>query len=158
MRWNATLLPSHANPVDIPAPKPAQVIRYTYQWADEHAAGREEGRKDRPAAIVMTIQPSPNQLRVVVVPITHTPPCSASSALEIPTDLKRYLGLDDQRSWVVVDELNMFNWPGPDLRTTSPNSDSPLYGMLPSGFFRRVRDALVANIRAGKTRQVPRTE
>jgi mRNA-degrading endonuclease toxin of MazEF toxin-antitoxin module len=144
--------------VDIPAPKPAHVIRYAYLWADEHAAGHDEGRKDRPAAIVMTLQPTSNQLGIVVVPITHTPPSSVSTALEIPPDIKRHLGLDDGRSWVVVDELNVFNWPGPDLRTVSPNSDTPLYGMLPSGFFRRVRDALVANIRAGKTRQVPRTE
>jgi hypothetical protein len=145
--------------VDIPSPKPAQVIRYSYLWADEHATGRVEARKDRPDAIVMTLMDSPDQLRVVVVPITHSPPAANDTALEIPPMIKRHLGLDDDPSWVVVDEMNVFNWPGPDLRAViAASGASPVYGMLPSGFFRRVRDALVANIRAGKARQIPRTE
>ena len=41
--------------MDIPVPKPAQVIRYAYLWADEHEAGREEGSKNRPVAIVRKV-------------------------------------------------------------------------------------------------------
>jgi hypothetical protein len=49
--------------VDIPAPKPAQVIRYSYLWADEHEAGRDEGIKDRPVAIVLALQTEPTRSR-----------------------------------------------------------------------------------------------
>jgi hypothetical protein len=42
--------------MDIPTPKPAQVIRYSYLWADEYGSGIDEGRKDRPAAVVLTVR------------------------------------------------------------------------------------------------------
>jgi hypothetical protein len=105
---------------------------------------------------VLTVQ-TELQVRVVVVPITHSAPHSGSSALEMPAAVKRHLGLDDERSWIVLDEINVFNWPGPDLRPAG-GADTPVYGLLPVGFFRKIRDQLVANIRAGKTRQVPRTK
>src|ERR1700739_4639183 len=49
-----------------------------------------------------------------------------SDALEIPTPTKDRLGLDSDRSWVVLTEANDFIWPGPDLRPLSgrdPSSD-----------------------------------
>ena len=68
------------------------------------------------------------------------------------------LGLDDERSWVVLTELNQFVWPGPDLRPVSEGDASTvLYGYLPAGIFRTIRDRLAANIRAGKLRSVKRT-
>lgn len=144
--------------MDVPAPKPAQVIRYAYLWADEHAAGREEGTKDRPVAIVLTMQAGSNMLKVAVIPVTHAPPRNTSDALEIPTPIKRHLKLDDERSWVVLDEMNVFLWPGPDLRPASNDDDTILFGYLPSGFYRTIRDRVAANIRAGRLRQIPRTE
>ena len=143
---------------DIPDPKPAQVIRYAYLWADEHADGQEEAHKDRPVAIVMTVQSDPRMTRVAVVPITHTYPADTTRAIEIPAAVKRLLGLDADRSWIILDELNVFAWPGPDLRPTHvAGTDSILYGYLPSTFFRSVRDRLAANLRAGHLRQVQRT-
>ena len=145
--------------MDIPPPKPAQVIRYAYLWADEHAAGREEGTKDRPAAIILTMQAASNSLRVAVLAITHSPPSGTTDALEIPVPIKRLLHLDDAPSWIVLDEINAFQWPGPDLRPSgAPGTDSVLFGYLPAGFFRTVRDRFVANVRAGRLRQVGRTE
>lgn len=145
--------------MDIPIPKPAQIIRYAYLWADEHDAGREEGLKDRPVALVLTMQAGSNLLRVAVVPITHTPPTADTDAIEIPANIKHHLHLDDQRSWIVLNEMNVFVWPGPDLRPiNTPGTDTPLFGYLPAGFFRTVRDRVAANIRAGRLRQVPRTE
>ena len=145
--------------MDIPAPKPAQVIRYAYLWADEHAAGRDEGTKDRPAAVVLVLQGPADHPRVAVVPITHSAPSVGSDALEIPTAIKRHLGLDDQPSWIVLTELNLFTWPGPDLRPAgAQDAETMLYGYLPAGFFRLVRDRLTANIRASRVTQVPRTE
>jgi hypothetical protein len=142
--------------VDIPPPKPAQVIRYSYLWADEKRLGQEDGRKDRPAVIVLTVEVEDGESRVVVVPITHSRPAAQDDSLEIPAAIKRHLNLDEQPSWVVVSEINVFIWPGPDVRPV-PNSTTVVYGLLPAGFFRQIRDRLVANIRQGKSRQVPRT-
>jgi hypothetical protein len=30
--------------------------------------------------------------------------------------VKARLGLDGAKSWVVIDDANLFHWPGPDLR------------------------------------------
>lgn len=143
----------------IPPPKPSQVIRYSYLWADEHDAGQEEGRKDRPAAIVMALQAEEDRdVQVVVVPITHSPPLDGADALELPQSVKRQLRLDEDRSWVALTEINVFVWPGPDLRPVSQGGEETvLYGYLPANLFRAIRDRLAANIRAGKARQVKRT-
>lgn len=53
---------------------------------------------------------------MVVVLITHVPPTKSGAAIEIPARVKQHLGLDDERSWVVLDEFNVFTWPGFDLR------------------------------------------
>ena len=101
----------------IPTPEPGLVISYAYLWHHEHEAGREEGRKDRPSVIVLAVERSANDTTVVVVlPITHTPPTDPASAVEIPAAVKRHLGLDDERSWIVVAEGNEFDWPGYDIR------------------------------------------
>jgi len=44
--------------VPLPAPVPGLVIRYSYLWHSEHLAGREEGEKDRPCAIVAALRPA----------------------------------------------------------------------------------------------------
>jgi hypothetical protein len=99
-----------------PKPLPAQVIRYSYLWHAEDSRGQEEGVKDRPCAIVMMTENEAGAPAVTVLPITHTPPSDRADAIEIPYVTKRRLGLDDERSWVVLTEANRFTWPGPDLR------------------------------------------
>ena len=69
--------------VDIPAPKPAQVVRYSYLWADEHEVGRDEGIKDRPVVIVLALQTDGDSEKVAVVPITHAPPAAGADSIEI---------------------------------------------------------------------------
>jgi hypothetical protein len=59
-------------------------------------------------------------IRVVVAPITHTPPADPDASIEIPAQVKARLGLDGERSWVRIDEVNRFVWPGYDLRSTGP--------------------------------------
>jgi hypothetical protein len=39
---------------------------------------------------------------VTVLPISHTPPADPELAVELPAATKRRLGLDDERSWVVL--------------------------------------------------------
>jgi hypothetical protein len=134
----------------IPNPEPGLVISYSYLWHHEHRVGREEGQKDRPSVIVLAVErEADGAILVTVLPITHSPPTYPASAVEIPLPVKRHLGLDDGRSWIVVAEGNEFCLPGYDLRRR-PNSDRYDYGFLPPRFFYQVLEAFVACHRAGK--------
>jgi hypothetical protein len=119
----------------LPEPQPGLVISYSYLWRQEHLAGHEEGRKDRPCVIVLTVERDGEAAVVTVVPVTHTPPSNLTSAFEIPAPVKRHLGLDDSRSWIMLDEGNRFEWPGHDLRPNPFSKDRFSYGFLPPRLF-----------------------
>ena len=143
-----------------PTPAPAQVIRYSYLWRKDAVRGLEEGSKDRPCAIVMMVKNDLGEAVVTVLPVTHTPPSNPDDGIEIPHATKRRIGLDDERSWVVLTEANRFFWPGPDLRMTRPgDAESVLYGILPNAFYERVRMAFLQKIRVARGAVVvPRSE
>ncbi len=142
-----------------PRPQPGLVIRYSYLWHREALAGREEGVKDRPCAVILAFQDEDGRTRVYALPITHSAPASGEDAVEIPAVVKARLGLDGARSWVVVDEADLFHWPGPDLRfLPGKGPESAVYGFLPPAFFRVVRDRFLAADRAKKAVLVARTE
>ena len=87
----------------LPNPEPGLVISYAYLWHHEHQAGQEEGRKDRPSVIVLAVEREGEDATIVtVLPITHSAPADPTSAVEIPSPVKRHLGLDDDRSWIVT--------------------------------------------------------
>jgi len=65
------------------------VIRYSSLWKREHEAGREDGTKDRPCAVVMAIVDQDGEWDVLVLPITHSPPPDPADAIEIPTVKRR---------------------------------------------------------------------
>jgi hypothetical protein len=118
--------------VPLSTPAPGLVIRYSYLWHAEHIAGRVEGGKDRPTAIIAAIKTKDaGEARVLVLPITHTAPARDVAAVEIPATIKRRLGLDADGSWIMLTEWNEFVWPGPDLRRI-PGSDakSVAFGFL----------------------------
>jgi hypothetical protein len=92
---------------------------------------------------------------VTILPITHSPPRDRTSSVEIPLPVRRHLGLDDDRSWIVVAEGNEFLWPGYDLRRL-PQSDRYDYGFLPPRFFSQVLEAFVTFYRAGRARLASR--
>ena len=79
-----------------------------------------------------------------VAPITHSQPERAADAIEIPANVKKQLGLDPERSWIVLTETNRFIWPGPDVRP-APGGESPFYDALPDWLFLRVRDGVVGH-------------
>lgn len=112
-------------------PDPAQglVIRYDYLWRDEAARGRQEGAKDRPCAIVVARQGDGSETHVVLAAITHTPPVNPKGAIEIPQQVKRHLGLDDERSWIIVSELNIVKWEDPGIVPAQKTRWD--YGFLP---------------------------
>ncbi len=134
------------------------VVKYAYLWTHEHDRGLEEGGKDRPTAVLLALAKEDGEISVLAVPITHTPPHSPQDALEIPPETKRRLGLDEERSWVVVSEANVFRWPGPDLRSVSPARQTCVYGFLPQNFYRMVRRAYLARFQQGVVRVIPRSE
>lgn len=116
----------------LPTPEPGLVIPYAYLWRHEHRKGQEEGRKVRPSVIALAVQsPTGGAPRVTVSPITHTPPAQAEEAIELPPRVKKALGLDDDRSWIVLDEVNQFAWPGYDIRPVPGSKDRFAYGFIP---------------------------
>jgi hypothetical protein len=141
----------------IPSPEPGLVLNYAYLWHEEFRAGREEGRKNRPTVIVLCATQAEDQSTIVtVLPITHAAPKNPREAIEIPQAIKKHLGLDDERSWIIIAEGNEFIWPGFDLRKV-PNKDAYDYGFLPPRFFDKVRDAFVEFAKAGKMKSTVRT-
>jgi hypothetical protein len=127
--------------VPFPEPVPGLVIRYSYLWWREYERGQEEGVKDRPCAVVMVVTVGEGEKIVTVLPITHSPPGDRALAVEIPHATKQRLGLDAERSWVMVSEANRFVWPGPDLRMEEPGCgpESVAYGLLPRALFEEIR-------------------
>lgn len=145
--------------MSLPAPEAGLVIRYSYLWLREHQEGREEGVKDRPCAIILATQAADGGTRARVVPVTHSPPASAAEAIELPASVKRLLGLDDARSWVVLSESNLFTWPGPDLRRVGDDAGASVaYGFLPPGFFRALQTRFLQLASAAPSGTVARTE
>ena len=145
--------------MSFPEPHAGLVIRYSYLWKREYDAGRDEGTKDRPCAIVMAVVDEDDERRVLVLPITHSPPSRPADAIEIPTITKNRLGLDSERSLVVITEANEFIWPGPDLRPVPGCEASTVsYGTLPPRFFTFVRDQFLQRDQRERSARVKRTE
>jgi hypothetical protein len=145
--------------LSFPNPVFGQVIRYAYLWRTEEERGQEEGVKDRPCAIILSTTDIDGDQVVTVLPVTHTPPSDPALAVEIPHKVKKRLGLDDERSWVVLTEANRFTWPGPDLRPgKSGTASSVVYGELPANLSLEIRNKFIAAYKAGKARMVRRTE
>ena len=143
----------------LPKPEPGLVIRYSYLWLREHRQGREEGTKDRPCAIVLASREASGQTQVLVLPVTHNAPDNPAVALELPGAVKKHLGLDSERSWVVLSESNLFDWPGPDLRRIGDRDNGSIaYGFLPPRLFAELRRRFLALEAAARSQRVKRTE
>lgn len=131
----------------LPVPEPGLVIHYEFLWRDESRAGREYGRKRRPCAIIVaarTEAAGTSGTSVVVAPVTHAPPASAAEGVEIPPIVKRHLGLDWERAWVIVSDLNQFTWPGFDLHPIPGQRGRYHYGFLPPKLFQQVKTRILA--------------
>jgi hypothetical protein len=138
-------------------PKVGWVFRYSYLWHWQFVEGREEGDKDRPALVLAIVAHLDDGMPAVrVLPITHSPPKNPDEAIEIPPATKRRLGLDDERSWIVLTESNRFVWPGPDMRPV--DSDTGYFGPLPPNLFAEVKRRFVELAKAQRHRPTPRSE
>jgi hypothetical protein len=135
-------------------PRAGQIVQHYFLWAREQAAGQSEGAKPRPC-LVLAVEPFEDGSRVTLLPITTRRPEPGASALEIPNGIKARIGMDDRRqSWLILDEANVFTWPGFDL-VPQPNGGFAM-GTVTSGFFRRVVDSVFALRARGRVNPVDR--
>ena len=132
------------------------VLSYSFLWTDEHQVGREEGVKERPCVVVLAVEQKDNDIRVTVCPVTHAPPKEPKFAVEIPRHTKMRLGMDDERSWIVVTELNRFIWPGPDVRPTPLGRWA--YGVLSPRLLKKVSSTLLLAYRSRRIALIHRTD
>jgi hypothetical protein len=143
--------------MSIPDPQLGLVLSYSYLWHHEHRAGREEGEKNRPCVIVLAMRhPDGVNTIVRVVPVSHSPPENPASAFELPAAVKRHLGLDAERSWVILDEVNEFGWPGFDLQPFPRAPDRFAYGFLPPRLFDHLLAKLTRVWKQGLGKATPR--
>lgn len=135
-------------------PVAGTVLRYRYLWRREEEGGDRRGHKDRPAAIILSRTANGE---TIVVPITHAEPLDPATALEVPEEERRRIGLDDERSWVILTEFNAFVWPGLDLGPVPGREpETFVYGRLSKAFFGRVLFQVQTLIRARLVARVGR--
>ncbi|HWA91145.1 MAG TPA: type II toxin-antitoxin system PemK/MazF family toxin [Rhizomicrobium sp.] len=140
------------------APKVGQIVRHHFLWSEEKAAGRAEGAKARPCIIIAVESRSSNDApRVTVLPVTSQAPRSDAAAVAVPDGLKARIELDPGRpAWVVIDQANVFTWPGFDLVPSS--NGNFIRGMVTSGFFEQIAATVIAVHARGHLRRTDRDD
>lgn len=142
-------------------PKPGMVIRFDYLWRDEKMKGREDGAKDRPCVIVVTTKErDDDSKRVLVCPITHSPPEDGQTAVEVPQKLARALNLDSEQMWIKTHELNSFTWEKGRLPVGMMKTPGGawVYGTMPFAIREKTLDQVRENSRNNVLAQVTRNE
>jgi len=129
----------------IPAEPPiGHLVAYEFLWSSK-ARRREDGEKVYPTALVLSKAAEFDSTLVYALGISHMPPPPGRRALEVPRKLRRWIGLDDDPQWIYTDEVNVFVWPGPDLRPAQWISqrdlveDTCVLGALPDDWFSLVK-------------------
>lgn len=117
--------------------------------------GRQQG-KDRPACLVAASDNGTTPKFVVLLPITHSPPLGDTVAIEIPRKVCEAIGLDEERSWIVVSEYNVDEWPNAGLSPIPGRNDVFAYGFVPPGMFAKIKAAFLELARAKKSVPVQR--
>jgi hypothetical protein len=128
--------------VRLPDPEPGLVFRYDFTRFDEAKAG-QSSRKERPACIAVATETQKGRRRVVVLPITHSRPSRGTKGLEIPSEVRATLGLDDEPCWVVVSEYNIDDWPNAGIAPVPGRAAKFAYGRLPPGLFNQIKAAFL---------------
>ena len=142
---------------DADAPRVGQIVDHHFLWVDEHSAGQIEGRKPRPCLIIAVEPRRRGGPRVTLLPITSQRPRPGTIAIAIPDNVKARAGLDRARpAWIVVDDANVFTWPGFDL-VPQPGGTF-IRAVVTRGFFQQVRRTVLALHARGRPRRVERDE
>lgn len=139
----------------LPEPKPGLVIRYDYLWTREAAGGKQQS-KDRPACLVAASDSSVAPRFVVILPITHSVPAGDTVGIEIPQKVGQALGLDEARSWVIVSDHNVDEWPNAGLAPIPGKPGLFAYGFIPPGLFAQIKTLFLELSEQGHTSGVRR--
>ena len=142
----------------LPDPSVGLVIRYEYLWHRRATDGAETADKEQPACVAFTFDDAEHGRSVMLLPISHSAPTGDEVGIEIPQAVRAHLGLDHDRSWVIVSECNIDSWPSPDLRQIPGQPGKFAYGHIPPRLFKIIRDAFVNEYRAKRVRQVTRSQ
>jgi hypothetical protein len=133
--------------------KDGDIVRYPYLWIWQRDLGRDEGEKDRPACLAMTIKNETQKLtHLVILAISGTPPTERQNAIEIPALELRRAGLTDtRRGWITVSEYNY------DIleRSWDFPVNAPPLGRFSGPFLKLVQTAVLETLR-GKMGKVDR--
>jgi hypothetical protein len=84
------------------------VVLYPYLWQSQRDAGETEGRKTRPACLILRMhEPKEDLHHLVILAISSKPPGPDQKAIEIPDTERQRAGLSKYpRAWIVVSEYN----------------------------------------------------
>ncbi|MBF0333772.1 MAG: hypothetical protein HQL40_09015 [Alphaproteobacteria bacterium] len=133
----------------LPDPRPGLVFRYEYVWKRQALAGRTVGEKERPACVVLAVTGAAGDRRALIVPITTRPPSADDPAVEIPSAVRRHLGLDGcGPSWIILGEANIDSWPTPDMRPIPGRPGRFDYGLLPLRLVNMIRELILSALDA----------
>ena len=138
----------------LPAPESGLVIRYDYLWAREVKKGKTSG-KVRPACLAFVSDETKSPRFVVLLPITHSPPSGGSVGIEIPKAVCEHLGLDEARSWIIVSEFNVDDWPNAGISPV-PGKRGFAYGFIPPKLFGAIKERFQELVEAGRAKSVRR--
>lgn len=137
-------------------PKAGMVINYGYVWARQARQGMEEGQKFRPS-LILGVQEEQDKKMVYVAPITHTPPFYPEESVLVPNETGSRIGLDDKPKWLMLNEVNKFEWPGLDIRRVPHRRErSQFYGFVPRQFLEQARDKMREMMQQNRFNVVPR--
>jgi hypothetical protein len=139
----------------LPDPEPGLVIRYDYLWTHEAAAGREQG-KDHPACLVAASDKAAKPRFVVLLPITHKQPEGNTVGIEIPAHVKQAIGLDEARSWVVISEHNVDEWPNGGIAPLPGRPGVFSYGFISTSLFARIKSGFLQLAKQNKSSVIRR--
>ena len=141
----------------LPRPEPGLVLSYGYLWKWQDEMGDDTGEKNRPCVIVLSTENIDGDTVVMVVPVTSRQPRPDRGSVEIPAKVQAHLGLDGERCWVIVDEVNKFIWPGPDLSQIPGQPGKFHYGFIPPKLYKKITAGCINTAKAHQLRSVTRT-
>ena len=137
--------------------KPAAglVVRYDYLWQREFLEQKVDGAKNRPCVVVVPMPVGADgRLKVILAAITHSRPYNLLDAIAIPANARRASGLDDQPSWITLDEVNIVDWIDAGFVPATHKNWS--YGYLPKYLVSKVISEISNRAKAKTLFRVPR--